>query len=353
MTSTSPPSSDARQYVRRVTTAVGLTLLLLGMLVLFGALFQVLLLVFMAVLIILPLRGAARWVHEKGGWPMPLAAAAVVLAIIGTLTGAVLLLGPSISDQVAEGRRQLPALIERADAVLNETSWGADLLDRLPDPETLVAGDRSGLKRIFGVVSGTFGVLADAYIVFFLVLFLGSQPRLYTEGLVALVPPSGRQRARHVLAKLGEVLLKWLTGKLLAMAVVGILTYVGLLLIGMPLAAALALFATLLAFVPNFGPVIALLPAVLLALPQGGSQVLYVVLIYGGAQFVESTFFTPLIQKRMVNIPPALIILSQVILGVFVGGLGLALADGLIVIVMVLVKMLYLQDWLRDDTVKV
>lgn len=353
MTATSPPTADDRRYVRRVATTVGVTLLLLGLVALFGALFEVLLLVFMAVLIVLPLRAAAGWVHERTGLPQGLALVLVVLGILGVIAGSIALVGPSVSKQFAEARDQFPALLEQVNQRFDQTSWGKALIENLPSPQQLFQGRSSGMKQVFGAVSSTFGVLADVYVILFLAAFLTAQPDLYVGGIVALVPPSGRQRARHVLAKLGETMLNWLLGKLFAMAVVGVLTWLGLLLLGVPLAGGLALFAALMAFIPNFGPIIALIPGVLFALPEGGNQALYVVALYTGIQFVESNLLTPLIQKRMVNIPPALVILSQVVMGVFVGGLGLALADGIVVFLIILIKMLYLQDWLRDESVEV
>ncbi len=115
------------------------------------------------------------------------------------------------------------------------------------------------------------------------------------------------------------------------------------------MALALGIIAGLLSFIPNFGPIIALLPAVLIAFTQGPNTALYITLLYMGVQAVESNLITPLVQKKMVYLPPAMIIISQVLLGILVGGLGLILATPLIAILMVLIQMLYVEDVLGDS----
>jgi len=184
----------------------------------------------------------------------------------------------------------------------------------------------------------------------FWALFLAAQPRLYVEGVVGLIPKVGRQRARHILAQLDDALLGWLAGTFISMALVGLLSGLGLWLLGVRLAGILAVFAALITFIPNIGPVLALIPALLFALLDGPQQALNVFLLYTGIQFVESNLITPLVQKRLNDIPPALLLLVQIIVGSFAGTLGLIMAAPLLVIGMVLVKTLYVQDMLKDDS---
>ena len=168
--------------------------------------------------------------------------------------------------------------------------------------------------------------------------------------MLKLIPPSGRSRAAQVLDKLNEGLLGWLLGTIVSMVLVGILSWVGLSLLGARLAGILALFAALITFIPNLGPVLALIPALLFALLDGPGQALNVFLLYGGIQFVESNLITPLVQKRLNDIPPALLLIVQIIVGGFAGTLGLIMAAPLLVIVMVLVQMLYQEDMLGNES---
>lgn len=142
---------------------------------------------------------------------------------------------------------------------------------------------------------------------------------------------------------IGGNLKKWLKGKLFAMLVVFVLTSIGLIIIGIPMWLTLALIAGILNFIPNFGPLIALIPAVLIAFLQGESTALWVAALYIAVQVTESNFITPLVQQRLIRIPPALIIIAQLLIAPLTGGWGLVLATPLMIIIIVLVQELYIK----------
>lgn len=341
-------------FVRRTCIVLGLTLVALLLVGLLGAAFDVLLLILTAALIALPLRAGARWLNRKTRWPVGVSLALVAFFVVGILAAAGWLVSASIGDQIDQLQEKAPEVIQNAENRLRQTSLGRRLLRQDVNPEKLLESGSSGwLGRLSGAVSATLGTLANFYVVLFLGAFLAAQPDVYRKGLVMLVPKPGRKRAGEVLDKLGETLLGWLGGKVFSMAVVGVLSYLGLWALGIQLAGALALFAGIVAFIPNFGPILALIPAVGFALLSGPQQALYVVFLYMGIQFVESNLLTPLIQNKVISMPPALVFISQLVVGIFAGGLGLALATPIVAIVMVLVKMLYVQDVLKDDSVEV
>lgn len=351
----SPQSSPSQSvFVQRVCIVVGITLLFVLLAGLLGASFNVLLLLLSGLLIALPLRAGARWLSRRTRWPEGISLVLVGLSVVGLLAGVVAIVAPLVSEQARQLRRELPRVIQNARQQLEQTPLGRQLVDQLPaSPEKLLKdGGNKMANQAFGVVSTTFGVFADLYIVFFIALFLAAEPKLYVDGIVGLVPPAGRQRTRHILDKLGESLLGWLGGTLLSMAIVGLLSGLGLWILGVRLAGILALFAALITFIPNLGPVLALIPALLFALLDGPQQALYVLLLYTVIQAVESNIITPIIQKRLNDIPPALLLVVQIIIGTFAGTLGLVLAAPVLVIAMTLVKMIYQEDILGDKPAK-
>jgi predicted PurR-regulated permease PerM len=135
----------------------------------------------------------------------------------------------------------------------------------------------------------------------------------------------------------------------MAMTVVGVLTWLGLWLIGVPLAVVLGLIAALLAFIPNIGPIIAAVPAVLLALSEGPTTALLVVGVYVAVQSLESYVITPLIQQEQVSLPPALIISMQLLMGVLFGILGLALATPMAALGLTLIREAYVKLYLDGE----
>lgn len=345
---------DHHLFIQRTGIVLGLTLAALLLLGLLGATFDVLLLILAASLIALPLRAGARWLSRRMNWPEGVSLAIVAFLTITLFLGMGWFITSAMGEQIDQVVQQAPKAFQNAQEKLRQTSLGKRLLGQDIKPEKLLGKGSSGwLSRISGVVSATAGSLANLYVVLFLAAFFAAQPDLYRQGLIRLIPKPGRHRASQVFDKIGVTLLGWLGGKLFSMTVVGVLTFVGLWILDVPLAGALALFAGLITFIPNFGPILALLPAVLFALLDGPQQALYVGFLYMGIQFVESNLLTPLVQQRVIALPPALVLISQLIIGLFSGGIGLALATPLIAIIMVLVKMLYVQDVLKDDSVQV
>jgi predicted PurR-regulated permease PerM len=303
---------------------------------------------FAGVLLALFLRGLAdalaRWTSLSPGWALFV----VGIALITLVVGAGWWLAPDVADQVDELRLSLPRSVEQLDERLSRYGWGRQVQQEMPGPAELLP-DRSDLfARITGVFSTTLGIVANVVIVLFLGLYLAVEPSTYRHGLVRLVPPSGRARAGEVLDAVASALRWWLIGKVASMMVIGVLTYIGLLLLGIPLALTLALLAALLTFIPNLGPILSAVPAVLLGLLQGPVTAASVVGLYVTIQTVESYVLTPLVQRRTVSLPPGLTIVAQVLLGVLLGGLGLALATPLTAALLVLVKLLYVEDVLGD-----
>lgn len=349
------PSNNqiGRSFTQRVLIIVGISVSALVLLYLFANIFDVLLLILAGVLLATLLREAAKRLskHTKvtEGWATLL----ISLGIVALLVLSIWLLAPQVNQQVDQLSKELPKSIENLEKQLATQSWGQFLLGKAHSLENSMADNKeTWIKKGFGILSSTFGVLANIYVIFFISIFVAAQPKVYKQGVIMLFPLKKRDRATDVMDQLGETLYKWFVGKLFSMLVVGILTAIGLWALGIPMALVLGLIAAFLSFIPNFGPILALIPAVLVALLAGPNQALYVVILYISIQAVESNLLTPLVQKKMIAIPPALIIVAQIIMGVFSGGIGLILATPVIAIAIVLVKMLYVHDTLGDKDVQ-
>jgi predicted PurR-regulated permease PerM len=263
--------------------------------------------------------------------------------VTGTLLlaiGLFWLIGSKIQAQAAQLSDTLPTTIENAKSQLSQNPIGKNLVEKASSPETI--------KKAKAIASTffktTFGVFGDIYVVLFLGIFFTVSPGVYKKGIVDLIPKKGQKKGEDVLNKLGENLKKWMKGKLFAMFVVFVLTSIGLIILGIPLWLVLAIIAGLLNFIPNFGPLIAMIPAVLIGLMQGPSTAAIVAGMYILIQVVESNFITPMVQQKLVSIPPALIISAQLLISPLTGGWGLVLATPLMLIIMVLVQELYIKE---------
>ena len=127
-----------------------------------------------------------------------------------------------------------------------------------------------------------------------------------------------------------------------------LLVGIGLLLLGAPFAVALALLAGLMEFIPYIGPFVAAVPAILVGFAESPQLALWIALLFLAVQSIESYVLAPLVQHRAVYLPPAVILFAQVLMGVIVGGLGVAVATPLAAAAMVAISMLYVEDVLGE-----
>ena len=201
-----------------------------------------------------------------------------------------------------------------------------------------------------GIFSSTLGGLVNILIVVITGIYLASSPGNYRKGFVRLFNPAYRDRLLGVMDQCYDTLKNWFISRSITMTVVGVITGVGLAILGVPFAIVLGIIAGILNFIPNLGPYIALAPALLVALPGGTSQVLYVFVLYMGVQSLEGYVLTPLLDKKFVSLPPALLLFGQVLLGVLVGLAGVLFASPLIAVLLVIVQELYIKDRLEKTS---
>jgi predicted PurR-regulated permease PerM len=341
-------ASGRSSYTRRVLLTVGIVAAvgIVALLLWYGV--EVILLAFAGLLLAIFLRGLADWVNQHtslgDGWAL----AVVLLALIAGIVLGTWLLAPALVQQGEQLTQRLPQAAEQLRQRITQSPLGQRLVAQIPQPTQLVPTGTNVLARVTGIFSTLLGVLVNVVIVLFIGIYLAADPELYTSGIVHLVPLSKRKRAREVLSTIGYTLKRWLLGRLAIMAINGAITALGLWLLGIPLPFTLGLLTAILNFIPNIGPILAGIPAVLLALPQGPTQALYVVLLYLAVQNLEGFVLTPLVQQHNVSVPPALIITAQILLGILFGFLGVLLAVPITAVTLLLVKMLYVEDTLGD-----
>ncbi|RYF85911.1 MAG: AI-2E family transporter [Chitinophagaceae bacterium] len=333
-------SDNSKEYSFPVKVWItgGIFALIVTLLLLLKATFSVLLLILAGALIAVFFRGLSGLLQRKTGWSEGLC---LTISILGTLVILVLLfwlMGAKVQAQVSQLTETLPSTIDKAKEQLNQSALGQKIVEQVTSADS----EKKATSLVQTLFRSTFGVLGDLYVILFIGIFFTVSPKTYKNGIVQLVPSGGREKATAIMEKLGENLKKWLKGKLFAMLVVFILTSVGLVIMGIPMWLALALIAGILNFIPNFGPLIAMIPAVLVGLLQSPITAVWVAGLYLVVQVLESNFITPKVQQKLINIPPAMIIIAQLLIAPLTGAWGLVLATPLLVIITVLLKELYI-----------
>ncbi|MEX0740582.1 MAG: AI-2E family transporter [Pseudohongiella sp.] len=308
---------------------------------------DVLLVIFAGLLFAVLFGGGGNWLARRLGIGRGWGVGLFVLLILGGLGGVAFAVAPAVAEQFDQLAEEIPSAIESLRARLEEYAWGEALLRRAT-PGAIISSGGDGTAAT--AVTMTFGVLGNAVIMIFIGLYVAIDPGTYRGGLISMLAPSFRPAGREVLQQATDTLKNWLVAQLIAMTVVGVLTWLGLWLIGVPLAPVLGLIAALLAFIPNIGPIIAAIPAILLGFSDGPTTVLMVIGVYMAVQTLESYAITPLIQQERVSLPPALIISMQLLMGVLFGLLGLALATPLAALGLTMVRETYVSSYLDKET---
>lgn len=346
---------------------------------------------FLGVLFGLAVSAGVDWVRAHVRAPRGLIAAVIVLGSAALVVEFFVISGPVLATQSRELRTKLPEALDKIDAWLQARQGGflgaivrgrgastaepprspADTTGRViagaprqprtdsvlsapaqgttaAPPQTLrerLVEQLAGLTRyFFGFVSSTIAVVAGFVLIIALSIYIGADPDTYHDGLMLLFPRPWRKRAGEVLTAVSLALRKWLVTQLIAMIVIGVVSTVVLLFLGVKAAVPLGVIAGLLEFIPTVGPILSAVPAVAMGFVDSPEKALAVLIAYIAIQQMENYLLIPFLMREGVDLPPALTIIAQALMALVFGFLGLLCAVPLLAATMVAVKMLYVQD---------
>jgi predicted PurR-regulated permease PerM len=325
-------------YIEKVWHTVAIVALLAIIILIARVAFNVLLMVLAGALIATFFHGLGDMIQRKTKWNRKLAmiiAVAGSFAILGVLLW---FMGTKIQHQITELSTTLPHTLGTAKAKMASTPLGKKFLESISgnNSQKLMATAQS-------FFSTSFGVIGDMYIILFLGIFFTTNPSLYKNGILLLVPQEKKEMGEHIINRVSLSLKGWLKGMMISIVLVTTLISTGLTIIGLPVAMVLGLITGILEMVPNLGSLLAMIPGVLLALTISTNMAIVVALLYIASQTITANIVNPLIQKKMINLPPALTLISQLTMGAISGALGVILAVPLLAITIILVDELYVK----------
>ena len=333
----------ARMKLAPMLTTVILTILLLWMV---GSTSGVFILLFIAVILSLYLGAVTDFLRTRGRVPERLAFFLAVVGTVVALVGLIALLVPPVMEQTRSLLAVLPAYI---------TAWeqGIDrFAARFPALRGVwTPGEHQALHAIYERLSATAGNLApkvfslvhvfiDIFAVMVMSIYLALQPGVYREWLIALFPPVHRDLVRDVLRDLADTLRSYIVAQLTAMAVLAVLTAIGLYLLKVPYWLTFGIFTGLVAIIPFFGTLLSTtIPALfVLSGPGGGTHALWVIALGVVVHLIEGNLVAPLVMSQKIELPPVLTIMSVLVIGKLLGPLGLVIAVPTLATVMVIVR---------------
>ena len=203
-------------------------------------------------------------------------------------------------------------------------------------------------RYLFSFVSNTLAAVAAFVLLVFLAMYIGAEPEVYRGWLLSVVPATSRAQVRLVLAEIATVLRKWLVTQMIAMVVIGVVSMIVLLILGVKAPFALAFIAGLFEFIPTVGPVLSAVPAVLMAFVDSPEKALAVLVAYWGIQFLENNLLIPYLMRGEMDLPPAITLVAQSLMTLVFGFVGLMVAVPLTAAVLVPLRMMAERENARE-----
>lgn len=319
---------------------------------------QVLLLVYAAVVFATALNSFVntlqRFKIKRGG--------AVLVAIMTLLAAAIFFVALIVPPFIAQFQQLVEIVPRGLDRVQvwaeqMQTMLPGGMAQYVPNVEDLVRQGQPLVARLlsnfFAFFSNTFNVLLNILLILILTIMLLIDPQSYRRGFIALFPSFYRRRADQILSMCEVSLVNWVIGIMINMVVIGVVSGIALLILGVPLVLANALVAGLLEAIPNVGPVLSVIPPMAVALLDAPWKAVAVLVLYIVIQQLEQYLLVPFVMSRQVSILPAVTLMSQVVFTVFFGFIGLFLAIPLVIVGQIWVREALVHDildrWRKDD----
>ncbi|HUO98271.1 MAG TPA: AI-2E family transporter [Rhizomicrobium sp.] len=332
------PTPDA-VFVRRALIAA----LIVGLVLALWQVSLVLILLFGGIVVAVALRNIAGPMARRFRIPDRVALVITVLDLAAIAFAFFYFFGALAGHQFSTLIDKMPGTIDSAQTWLNGSLIGRQVLGALN-----VSSAASRLIDALPLAGGILGGLGEAALMIVVGVYLAADPPIYINGVVRLFPPRRRVRVRQIVDAVGEALRKWLLGMTLDMLLLGLMTFIGMWAIGVPLPFALAVMSGVAVFVPYIGPVIATIPGLLLALSVSPRLALYAAVVYAVVLTIEANISQPLLQRWAVSLPAIFNLLAILVFAPLFGIWGAVLATPLAVAAWVLIQMVYVEDVLDD-----
>lgn len=317
--------------------------------VIFSTIAPPLILAFIAYYLLNPIVNLFEKIRIKRIWGILI----LILAIGGIITGVVLLTAPAIEAQIKDLATTFPQYLSELGASI--TSWIQNsflgpyyqegynwVIDNFSDIPGIIGGYVVDAFRSVQNVASTVTNVVVTIVTFPIILFfLLKDGKKFKEFFLKLLPPAFRKDMNQILHNMDTQVGSYIQGQIIVATCIGIMLYIGYLIIGMDYAITLAIVAAITSVVPYLGPTIAIAPALIIAVVHSPFMLIKMIIVWAAVQFLEGNFVSPNIMGRTMKIHPLTIIIVLLVAGNLFGVVGVILGIPGYAIVKVLVQYLF------------
>lgn len=330
---------------RTVYRAVLLAFALVVAALIFKALITLIMALLIVIIIALPLSSFATFLKRWARFPRGIGALLGLLIGVGLIGGVIALIVPAFSHEINQFVNSLPSIVdELRHRIAGVTGTSPSRIGK--QLQTYVNSYTHHPAKLLGpaetIGATVVGIAAALIVVLLTALYTAIHPEPLYTGVVRLVPPQGRARAEVVLGRLRTAYMGWLRGLAIGMVVLGGLTYLGLLLVGLPFAAFFAVFTAVAMIVPYFGALASSIIPILFALTISPGKAIVVAIIYILAHQLESNVIQPQVVARTVELHPAVVAIGVLAVEQLFGFVGLIVAVPILATVRILIEELWI-----------
>jgi len=250
----------------------------------------------------------------------------IYLSIFGFLGFLIYLIAPIFIFEIKQFSQQVPDYFEKINPILKQ--WGVDVAYGFDDfTKILVNRLEQGSKGVINAIASFFGGIASAIFILTLAFFLSIEERGVEKVLVLLTPKKYEKKIINVFERAQKKVSNWFGARILACLFVGLASFLVFYIFDVKYSFLLALIAGVLNFIPYVGPwITGVLLLVFVTVSNSWLVALYVFIAFVVIQGIEGSILTPVLMKKMIDLPPALVLLALLAGSQMFGFLGVVFA---------------------------
>lgn len=318
------------QTIRIDSSTIVRTILFVLLFVALYLLRDLVLVILTAVVIASAIEPAARRLES---WRIPRVPAVILIyaMVAGVLAGIFYFFLPPLLEDVSNIVARAPEFYNslQLEGLLGDLGGTAQasqftLSDVLARIQQAVSGDSGG---VFGTLSKIFGGVLSFVLIITISFYLAVQKNGISSFLRLVTPVQYEKYIIDLWQRSQRKIGRWLQGQIILMLIVGVLTYLGLTILGIRNALLLGIIAAFFEIIPLFGPILSAIPAIAIGLLDGGLTLgLMVAGLFVIIQQFENNLIHPLVVTKVVGVSPIIVIVALVVGGTLAGFLGVLLA---------------------------